>query len=372
MDIILKKQLGKSIVVFFLMIPFMASCANDKDDVLASKAAIGQRYYDILGLDEEVAVWEDGMRTTGDVGTFEWWYFDAHLGDGSSVVITFFTKSMFNVSLPFNPHISVEIYNNDGTKISKLYVAQEGEFSASTASADVQIGNNRFMGDLDNYEIQISIDELEMNVELERDTPSFRPETGYILFGDDEENYFAWLAAVPHGKVTATITIDGVTRQLTGDGYHDHNWGNIDMHEVMNNWYWARAHIDDYTVIASFITTEKEYGYNTFPIFMVAKQNEIVANNANNMQFTKNECYLNTTTEKTVCDDLVFDYVDELNEYKVTFNRQEDVIAVKLFDVSAYHRFLGDVTIEAYENGEDNVIQGAALWELMYLGENID
>jgi len=342
------------------------------DDFLESKAAITQRHYEMLGLNEEVAVWEDGMRTTGDVGTFEWWYFDAHLSDGSSFVITFFTKYMFDVSLPFNPHITVQIYKNDGTTVSKMYVAKEGEFSASTVAADVQIGNTSFTGDLENYEIQINIDELEMNVELERETPSFRPETGYMVFGDDEEYYFAWLAAVPQGKVTATITIDGVKSQLTGNGYHDHNWGNIDMNKVINNWYWARAHIDDYTVIASYIVAKKEYGYNSFPVFMVANQNEIVAANGNNVQFTKNDCHFNTATEKTVCDELVFDYVEKLKEYKVTFNRLEDVISLKLSDVSAYHRFLGDVTIEAYENGTETVIQGQALWELMYLGENID
>ena len=33
--------------------------------------------------------WEDGMRSTGGKGTYEWWYFDAHLEDGSILVIVF-------------------------------------------------------------------------------------------------------------------------------------------------------------------------------------------------------------------------------------------------------------------------------------------
>jgi predicted secreted hydrolase len=28
--------------------------------------------------------WEDGIRTSGEKGTYEWWYFDAHLDDGDS------------------------------------------------------------------------------------------------------------------------------------------------------------------------------------------------------------------------------------------------------------------------------------------------
>jgi len=37
-------------------------------------------------------IWEDGIRTGGVKGTYEWWYFDTHLDDGSTMVIIFFTK----------------------------------------------------------------------------------------------------------------------------------------------------------------------------------------------------------------------------------------------------------------------------------------
>ena len=37
-----------------------------------------------------VEPWEDGMRTTGGSGTYEWWYFDGKLADGSTLVIGFF------------------------------------------------------------------------------------------------------------------------------------------------------------------------------------------------------------------------------------------------------------------------------------------
>ena len=40
------------------------------------------------------ALWEDGLRTDGAAGSFEWWYFDSKLDDGSSLVIIFFTGPM--------------------------------------------------------------------------------------------------------------------------------------------------------------------------------------------------------------------------------------------------------------------------------------
>ena len=36
--------------------------------------------------------WEDGLRTDGSEGTYEWWYFDAHLEDDATLVVVFLTK----------------------------------------------------------------------------------------------------------------------------------------------------------------------------------------------------------------------------------------------------------------------------------------
>jgi hypothetical protein len=33
-----------------------------------------------------VEPWEDGARTDNRRGTYEWWYFDAHLDDGAKLV----------------------------------------------------------------------------------------------------------------------------------------------------------------------------------------------------------------------------------------------------------------------------------------------
>ena len=51
-------------------------------------------HYRKLGLTRnKVGIWEDGMRTDGSRGTYEWWYTDMHFADGSIMVIIFFSKS---------------------------------------------------------------------------------------------------------------------------------------------------------------------------------------------------------------------------------------------------------------------------------------
>jgi hypothetical protein len=49
--------------------------------------------------------WEDGMRIGGSPGTYEWWYFDAHLDDGAKLVVVFLTKQ-FSAGRPPPKHLS--------------------------------------------------------------------------------------------------------------------------------------------------------------------------------------------------------------------------------------------------------------------------
>ena len=51
--------------------------------------------YERLGLSPtSIAPWEDGARTDDSAGTYEWWYFDAHLADGAKLVVAFMNKEI--------------------------------------------------------------------------------------------------------------------------------------------------------------------------------------------------------------------------------------------------------------------------------------
>ena len=63
----------------------------DKLAVMASAPAD----YERLGLSPtSIAPWEDGARTDDSAGTYEWWYFDAHLADGAKLVVSFMNKDI--------------------------------------------------------------------------------------------------------------------------------------------------------------------------------------------------------------------------------------------------------------------------------------
>jgi hypothetical protein len=347
-------------------------------------------HYERLGLKKgEVAVWEDGTRTnSGEKGSYEWWYFDSHLDDGTNLVIVFYTKSMMAPQASPDPQVTFRLNTPGEAEYSRVLRPARGEaFSASKESCDVRIGQCYFRGDLREYEIYYRDESTEARVTLRGEVPPWRPETGHIFFGDNDEHYFAWLPSVPDGRVTAEITRKGVTVRKDGAGYHDHNWGNINMRKVLHHWYWGRARAGDYRVITSYIWAEKKYGYNEFPIFMLAKGDRILADDGANLRFVPDLRFVEKETGKPVHDLLVYDYNDDVKHYRVSYRRGQSILNFPMvndvqgilrflaklsgFD-GAYHRFTGDVAIERLEDGVSvEKTENTALWELMYFGKTV-
>lgn len=334
---------------------------------------------------DQIVPREDGMRTDGSKGTFEWWYFDAYLTDGSKLVITFYTKDCNDAGTPLAPYADIVYDAADGSHIETKTAVFVDDFSASTETCNVRIGPNTFVGDLHTYDIHIETDEITADVTLTGEVPAWRPETGHFLFEEDEHLYFAWLPSVPQGQVEASVTINGSVTKSTGVGYHDHNWGNVDMMKVINNWYWGRGQAGPYTVIACFLIAEKRYGFTELPIFMLAKDGKIIADDNAKVTYTPTETHVDDETEKPVSDLLTYEYRDGSDSYVVSFRRKETILRDKFIDDihgfkhlmaqlldfdGAYLRFSGELSVQRLES--DRIVeseQDQAIWELMYFGK---
>ena len=177
----------------------------DKLAVTASSPAD----YERLGLSPtSIEAWEDGARTDDSAGTYEWWYFDAHLADGAKLVVSFMNKDIAEPKA-LSPLIRLDLDLPDGRHFEKIVHYPPGEWSAATDHADVRIGENRFTGDLHTFWIRTTAEEISVDVTLTGEMPPWRPSTGYVLFGADRSLEFAWLPSVPQGAVTVTYSVDG-------------------------------------------------------------------------------------------------------------------------------------------------------------------
>jgi hypothetical protein len=77
--------------------------------------------YQKLGIDPvEVAPFEDGQRIGTKKGHYEWWYFDAHLDDGTTVVVVFYTKPNVSPNGPLAPRTTINLTLPDGQRFKKV------------------------------------------------------------------------------------------------------------------------------------------------------------------------------------------------------------------------------------------------------------
>jgi hypothetical protein len=345
--------------------------------------------YARLRIDRKVvAPWEDGQRESTARGHFEWWYFDAHLDDGATVVVAFYTKPTINPDTALTPLVTINLTLPDGRIIDKTYRGRPDDFAASKDRCDVTIGAHRFVGDLHRYRIDAAIDDVSVTIDLIDEVGSWRPKSGHTYYAGSKgepEELFAWLVAVPQGRVTIDYQVGGTRMKGTGIGYHDHNWGDAPMLKLLHDWYWARAKIGPYCVVTSYVTAQKDYGYTPQTVFFLAKDGTVVAEDERKVTFATDRISTDQETGKPVADITRYTYVDGNKRYVVTFERERTILrqvfADKLSSAkralakvagvdSAYLRFTGKAAVEKFEG--DRLVErfsGPAIWELMYLGQ---
>jgi hydroxyneurosporene synthase CrtC len=329
------------------------------------------------------------MRTDGGKGSYEWWYFDAHLDDGSTLVAVFFTKPMMEAAhSPLAPYVTVELDRSDGTHRLWETPADPDGFHASTDGCDVTIGANTFRntswGDPHTFHIHVAHDDLVLDVDLVGQVPSWRPGTGYMYFGAADEHFFAWLPSVPQGAVTAALTIGGTTDEVTGIGYHDHNWGDVAMQKLINHWYWGRAKAGPCSIVASYITAEHAYGSTEIPIFMLARDGRIIADDVETVRFSLQGVTTDESSGKPYAERVIYGYGDAADRYVVTYRRESTIVDDRFIDHvkgvkhllarlarvdGAYLRFTGRVELEHFvDSASVERFADPGIWELMYFG----
>jgi len=224
-----------------------------------------------------VLPWENGMRTDPTSDSFEWWYFDASFSDGSTAVVVFFTKSMLKPSEKANPSVSIVITDPNGKKISRHDFPGIDNFEASVDTIDVKTGNNFVKGDLSKIVIHFEKDDVKADLTFTSKVPASRGGSGKLYYDSNKEKYFAWLAAIPFGEVEGSLVYDDKEMEVTGEGYHDHNWGNVSLNKVMTQWYWGRAKIDEYTLIFSEMLASPKFGSVKIPVIYLSKGKDLLS-----------------------------------------------------------------------------------------------
>ena len=341
--------------------------------------------FDRFGVDPlSIARSEDGRRSGNGPGRFEWWYFDALLEDGAYVAVLFFTKPFAHPGPALQPAVSISIKRPGKETVTKTLPFAATTFAASEDSCNVTIGGNTFKGDLVTYRIHATVDGLEVDAILTRDIDPLRLGTGHLLFENSTgEHYFGWLAAVPKGRVEISYRVDTDWARTTGVGYHDHNWGDIDMSHLIHNWYWGRATVGGYTVIAVQLTAQKAYGSTRRTEFvLIDKDGRYIAKGNANVAFDGTDTSPDDQSGVPVAKRLIYTFTDGPTQYVATFDRR-DALLQRALDGNftpndpeasgAYLRFASLCTLERVDaKGRTPLGAVGTTWELMWFGSKPD
>ncbi len=333
-----------------------------------ARLAAGDEDYARFKLSKDrIEQWEDGLRLDPGAPNIEWWYFDCLLDDGANLAIIFCTKDASRAHQPLEPLIEIDLDLPDGRRLMKYGRFKAAEFTSSKEGCDVRIGDCRFVGNLHEYTITAAAEDVSAEVRIEATTEPWRPATGHMVFGAEGEIIFAWTPFVPFGKVTATYKIGDEVHTSTGTGYHDHNWMNKGMAHLVDHWYWGRGQVGPYSFVTAYITAAKQYGYTTFPLYMLARDGKVIADDGTKLVFSRNGNQIDEHTGKPIPDSICFDYRDGERRYVLTYTRQKTIVTQKFLDLTTgvqklvaelirypggYLRFSGPVSLDCYQGGE--------------------
>lgn len=341
--------------------------------------------YKNLGINpDKVEVWEDGKRNKDAAKHWEWWYFDAVLDDGTAVVVQFLEKSYLAINTDAaTPTLNYQVTVPGKETVHKMLSYKLEERSVSKEKCDVKYGPNILSGDLENYKIHADDGEgMIVDFQMKSLTKPFRPGSAYFDFGNGD--FYTWLCLVPKGEITGTLTIDGVTKEVHGFGYHDHQWGNFTYFFGWNNWTWARQKYDDYTLTLFDYVTHENYGLKRIPIVFVQDKNgDIVFSDIEDAKYEVLEDFKDELSGKMYPSKVkyIFEKDGKTLEYDLSSKKVlEDTFAYgsvpeplrKEYDAHkikmSYIRFLGDGKMTLTCGAEKVERNEELIYEFMYPG----
>jgi hypothetical protein len=234
------RGITRNILLVFMLLFFTASCTHlDKP-------------HEIIGKSSSYLDWGKNPPPAKDrarhsiVGKrpFEWWYFDGHLNTGETFVGVFFDPTFTTGE----PGVAFTLYGPDWNKQGILKSVPEEEMKVSTEDVDISCPYG-FVKRIDDktYQVQWNVDGIVADFTLTTLAPGWRP-SGRDGVNEDHLDFF-WTVHQAKNSITGTITRDGLTRQVTGIGYADHNWGKKPFNEITRKWVWGRILAGEYTII---------------------------------------------------------------------------------------------------------------------------
>jgi len=216
---------------------------------------------------------EDGDHYCSERDFFEWWYFDAALANGYTLV-AILHSSLYN-AVDHKPTVDLRVYAPDGRRWLGIGRFEREAMTSSRERCDVCIADCHACGDGSRYELRLRQGEIEAELEFRGSVPGWKPGTGYLFRDQASGRFFRWIVPLPRAEVTGWLRVGEETLTVTGEGYHDHNWGNVILADAFSRWTWGRVFAGDYTLIYGDVVSASAEPEHVTP-FLLARGERIL------------------------------------------------------------------------------------------------
>lgn len=193
---------------------------------------------------------------------FQWWYFDIVPSTGPlALQVVFYSGLGFGPLVPnstFYAQITYTLPNGTSvdtfaaaTAPANVTQAEEGEGGEFGFANGTWPGIGGFSGTETGYTVVFEDGEgvVSGNLTLESVAPAHYPcslfDTPSSMVGPG----LGWTNAIPGAKGTAFLTIGNETLTLSGNAYHDSNFGTQALPLFVDEWLWGRGVVGNYTFV---------------------------------------------------------------------------------------------------------------------------
>ena len=254
---LLQKIIAMSILVLLVEMSIISTFTENSALSIASTNYKETRNLGATNV-QELELKDDAFHGTRKYFSIEWWYFDAILNDDYSLHAGFKVYSLRNIGIVYP---IIEIYKQRELIVRVLKPYSLSSLSASTCYPSVKVDGQSIIEfdrqgfnttDRWKYTITIDINNQGVNLTFYGTTTGWK----HTILGREE-----WAVILPKANVYGTLTIDGKIINVTGRGYHDHNWNYTMRTKVTEwGWYWGRLTGEAYTLLfAWFMKTPLKY-----------------------------------------------------------------------------------------------------------------
>jgi len=190
---------------------------------------------------------ENGDHYQPEPSFFEWWYFDVALGDGSYLV-AILHSSLYN-AIDHKPTLDLRYYPRAGAPITAIGRYERTSYRAESDRCCVRIGYSQAVHEGNCYRLELHQEPIHAELTFRPTLPGWKAGTGHLFADPTTNRFFDWVVPLPRAYVEGTLAVDGRQETISGEGYHDHNWGNLYLPTAFRGWTWGRVLADNWTLI---------------------------------------------------------------------------------------------------------------------------